>query len=156
MNTGVPDGTQEMSDAWHRFADFVESVEELPIEMLVENATASALSDAELAAYSAPFPTEESKACARVLPFLIPQSPDDEGGARMRAAKERLADWEKPAFVLFADSDPITRNARDPLRELLPTASEQPDVWVEGAMHFLQEDAGEEIAEEVLACTDRT
>ena len=156
MNTGVPDGTQEMSDAWHRFADFVESVEELPIEMLVENATASELRDAELAAYSAPFPTEESKACARVLPFLIPQSPDDEGAATMRAARERLADWKKPAFVLFSDSDPITRNARDPLRELIPTASEQPDVWIEGAMHFLQEDAGDEIAEEVVAFVDRT
>ena len=74
----------------------------------------------------------------------------------MRAARERLADWEKPAFVLFSDSDPITRTARDPLRELLPTASEQPDVWIEDALHFLQEDAGEEIAEEVLAFVDRT
>ena len=91
-----------------------------------------------------------------MLPFLIPQSPDDQGAARMRAAKERLAEWDKPAFVLFSDSDPITRNARDPLRELLPTAAEQPDVWIEGAMHFLQEDAGEEVAEEVLAFVDRT
>ena len=156
MNTGVPDATQEMSDAWHEFADFVESVEELPVEMLVQNATATELSEAELAAYSAPFPTEESKACARVLPFLIPQSPDDEGAATMRAAKERLADRDKPAFVLFSDSDPITRNARDPLRELIPTATEQPDTWVEGAMHFLQEDSGEEIAEEIVALVDRT
>jgi len=72
MNTGVPDGTQEMSDAWHQFASFVESVDELLIEMLIENATATELTDAELAAYSAPFPTEASKACARALPFLIP------------------------------------------------------------------------------------
>jgi haloalkane dehalogenase len=49
-----------------------------------------------------------------------------------------------------------TRDARDPLRELISTASDQPDTWVEGAMHFLQEDSGEAIAEEVVALVDRT
>jgi haloalkane dehalogenase len=156
MNTGVPDGTQEMSDAWHQFADFVENVEELPIGMLIQNATAEELSEEVIAAYEAPFPTEESKACARVLPFLIPHSPDDEGADTMQAAKQRLSEWEKPAFVLFSDSDPITRNARDPLRELIPTASEQPDTWIEGAMHFLQEDKGEEIADEIAAFVERS
>lgn len=156
MNTGVPDGTQEMSDAWHQFADFVENVEELPIGMLIQNATAEELSEEVIAAYEAPFPTEESKACARVLPFLIPHSPDDEGADTMQAAKQRLSEWEKPAFVLFSDSDPITRNARDPLRELIPTASEQPDTWIEGGMHFLQEDRGEVIADEIAAFVERT
>jgi haloalkane dehalogenase len=58
--------------------------------------------------------------------------------------------------VLFSDSDPITGNARNPIRDLIPTASEQPDVWIEDAMHFLQEDAGEEIADEVVAFVERT
>ena len=156
MNTGVPDGTQEMSDAWHDFANFVKNVDELPIGMLVENATATDLDDDVVAAYEAPFHTEEAKACARKLPFLIPQSPDDEGADTMREARERLSEWEKPAFVLFSDSDPITGNARDPIRELIPTATEQPDIWIEGAMHFLQEDAGEEIAEEIAAFVERT
>jgi haloalkane dehalogenase len=156
MNTGVPDGTQQMSEAWHQFANFVESVDELPIEMLIDNATASDLSDRELAAYSAPFPSEESKACARALPRLIPTSPDDPGADTMREAKERLSEWDKPAFVLFSDSDPITGNARDPIRDLIPTASEQPDIWIEDAMHFLQEDAGEEIAGEIVDFVDRT
>lgn len=35
-------------------------------------------------------------------------------------------------------------------------ATEQPDTWVEDAMHFLQEDAGEEIAEETVAVVDRS
>ncbi|WP_336133749.1 haloalkane dehalogenase [Natronomonas amylolytica] len=156
MNTGVPDGTQEMSDAWHEFADFVENVDELPIGMLIQNATSDELDDEVIAAYEAPFPSEESKACARSLPFDIPHSPDDEGADTMREAKERLSEWQKPAFVLFSDSDPITRNARDPLRELIPTAKDQPDTWIEGAMHFLQEDSGEEIAEEVVAFVQRT
>lgn len=156
MNTGVPDGTQKMSEDWKKFADFVERVDELPIGMLIQNATATELSEDVLAAYEAPFPTEESKACARALPGLIPTSPDDPGAETMREAKDRLSTWEKPAFVLFSDSDPITGNARDPIRELIPTASDQPDVWIEGAMHFLQEDAGETIAREVVDFVDRT
>jgi haloalkane dehalogenase len=155
MNTGLPDGTQTMADEWHQFANFVESVETLPIDMLIENATATDLSDEVLAAYDAPFHTEESKAGARALPGLVPTSPDDPGADRMQATRERLAEWDKPAFVLFSDSDPITRDGRDPMRALIPTASDQPDTWVEGAMHFLQEDAGEQIAEEILAFVDR-
>lgn len=156
MNTGVPDGTQKMSEDWHQFADFVDTVDELPIGMLIQNATATDLPEEVVAAYEAPFHTEESKACARILPRLIPTSPDDPGADLMAAAKERLSEWEKPAFVLFSDADPITGNARDPMRELIPTASEQPDIWIEGAMHFLQEDAGEEIAEEVVKFVERT
>lgn len=156
MNTGIPDGTQRMADAWHEFADFVERVDELPIAMLIQNATSTELTDAELAAYEAPFPTEESKACARVLPGLIPTSPDDPGADLFREAKERLAEWDKPAFVLFSDSDPITGNAREPMRELIPTASDQPDVWVEGAMHFLQEDAGADLGRQIVDFIERT
>jgi haloalkane dehalogenase len=67
-----------------------------------------------------------------------------------------LRAWEKPAFVLFSDSDPITGDTRDPLRDLIPTASDQPDVWVEGAAHFLQEDAGEAVADRIAAFVRRT
>ncbi|MFT4947275.1 MAG: haloalkane dehalogenase [Natronomonas sp.] len=156
MNTGVPDGTQTMSDDWHEFADFVERADELPIGMLIQNATATALPEEVVAAYEAPFHTEESKACARALPRLIPTSPDDPGADHMAATRERLSEWQKPAFVLFSDSDPITGDARDPIRDLIPTASEQPDIWIEGAMHFLQEDAGEEIAEEIAGFVERS
>jgi len=39
---------------------------------------------------------------------------------------------------------------------MIPTANDQPDVWIEGAAHFLQEDAGEEIAERVADFVERT
>lgn len=156
MNTGLPDGTQEMSEDWQKFASFVKRVDELPIGMLIQNATATDLSDDILAAYEAPFPTEESKANARIWPHLIPQSPDDPGADTMQAAKERLAEWDKPAFVLFSDADPITGDSRDPIRELIPTATDQPDVWIEDAMHFLQEDAGKRVAEEIAEFVERT
>ncbi len=156
MNTDCPTGTAKPSDDWYEFHDFVEEVAELPISMLIDNATATDLSDEELAAYDAPFPEEEMKAGAREWPDMVPRADGGDGGEITRAARETLGDWDKPAFVLFGDSDPITGSSRDPLRELIPTASEQPDIWIEGAMHFLQEDAGEEIAEEIVDFVDRT
>jgi len=156
MNTGVPSGRQEMPEAWEEFRAFVERVEELPIGMLIQNATATELSEEVIAAYEAPFHTEAAKAGAREFPDMVPRQGGGDGAEYTREAAARLKEWEKPAFVLFADSDPITRSNRDPLRELIPTAQDQPDVWVEGAMHFLQEDAGERIAEEIVAFVDRT
>ena len=156
MNTGVPSGTQEMPEAWEEFRAFVERVEELPIGMLIQNATATELSEGTLAAYEAPFPSEEHKAGAREWPDMVPREGGGDGAAVTQAAAERLAEWEKPAFVLFADADPITSPNRDPLRELIPTASEQPDTWIEDAMHFLQEDAGKEIAQQIVEFVRRT
>jgi haloalkane dehalogenase len=156
MNTGVPSGRQEMPEAWEEFRAFVERADELPVGMLIQNATARDLPAEVLAAYEAPFHTEEAKAGAREWPDMVPREGGGDGAERTRAAAERLSEWEKPAFVLFSDSDPITKDNRDPLRDLIPTASEQPDVWVEGAMHFLQEDAGESIAERIVSFVDRT
>src|SRR5436190_936640 len=55
LDTGLFTGRQHMSDAWNAFRDFVERTEDLPISMLVDGATKRALSDAEKAAYDAPF-----------------------------------------------------------------------------------------------------
>jgi haloalkane dehalogenase len=156
MNTDCPTGEAEMAEAWYEFRDFVERVDELPIGMLIDNACATDLSDDVLDAYEAPFPEAELEAGAREWPDMVPRADGGDGGEITSAAREKLGEWDKPAFVLFADSDPITKRSRDPLRELIPTASEQPDVWIEGAMHFLQEDAGEEIAREIVDFVDRT
>jgi haloalkane dehalogenase len=156
MNTGIPSGTQEMPAEWEEFREFVERADDLPIGMLIQNATATRLTEETLAAYEAPFPSAEYEVGARTWPDMVPRKGGGEGAETTRAAAERLAEWEKPAFVLFGDSDPITRGNRDPLRELIPAASEQPDVWVEDAMHFLQEDAGAETAERIVDFVRRT
>ncbi len=41
-------------------------------------------------------------------------------------------------------------------RHLIPSANEQPEVFINDASHFLQEDQGEEIAEHILAFIART
>jgi haloalkane dehalogenase len=68
----------------------------------------------------------------------------------MRAVADELSRWDKPALVAFSDSDPVFPYPRagEAFTELIPTAAEQ--VKIEGAAHFLQEDKGEQIAEEIL------
>jgi len=156
MNTALPDGTQPMPDVWLDFAEVVETADDLDLGRIVEKALVRDVDESVLDAYRAPFTTEDSKAAARTFPGLVPQEPDDPGADLFGEAKERLAAWDDPAFVLFGDSDPIFHGARDPLRDLIPTADEQPDVWVENAGHFLQEDAGEAVAEHIVEFVDRT
>ena len=95
MDTGLFTGHQPMSEAWHRFADFVDRVDELPVGLLVRRGCATDPGDEVAAAYDAPFPSEASKAGARAFPALVPLSPEDEGadaGARTLAAlRERQA-----------------------------------------------------------------
>ncbi|WP_049921154.1 haloalkane dehalogenase [Halopiger djelfimassiliensis] len=156
MNTGLPDGTQEMAETWHAFADVIATAEDLDIGEIVQNGCYRDLPADVVDAYRAPFPDERYMAGVRTFPDLVPQSPDDPGAELFADARERLAEWENPAFVLFAKHDPITADTRDPLRNHIPTASEQPDVWIDEAAHFLQEDAGEEIAEHIVDFVDRT
>jgi haloalkane dehalogenase len=156
MNTGLADGGQEMPEEWWAFHDFVEETPDLPISFLVQEATNTELSDEVLAAYDAPFPDVSFKGAARAWPLMVPTDPSMDGASIMGDTLDQLGEWEKPAFVLYSDSDPITSPARDLFRELIPTAIEQPDVWIEGPGHFLQEEAGEEIAEHVVDFVRRT
>jgi haloalkane dehalogenase len=108
-----------------------------------------------IAAYEAPFPDASYKAGAKVLPLMVPINPDDPLVSEMRKAREQLANWKKPALVMFSDSDPVTGGAFRFFRELIPTAQDQPEIIIKGAGHFLQEDKGEEIAQQILAFIDR-
>jgi haloalkane dehalogenase len=68
----------------------------------------------------------------------------------MRALADALSRWQKPALVAFSDLDRIFPypKAGQVFCDLIPTATEQ--VKIEGASHFVQEDRGERLAEEVL------
>ena len=91
-----------------------------------------------------------------VFPLLVPITPDDPGSAGMRRAREVLSKWNKPAFVLFSDRDPITRGGDTFFRALIPTAKDQPEVVIEDVGHFLQDEKGEEIARHIVAFIART
>jgi len=159
LNTFLPTGTEEKPPAFRRWRRFVEAAApDLPIARILREGLAAPdrLSDAEAAAYEAPFPTPESKAGAVAWPLLIPMSPDDPGADAMRETRARLAEWSKPAFILFAPEDPILGGARPFFLDLLPTARKQPDVTVDGASHFLPEEKGPLLARHILDFIART
>ena len=106
-----------------------------------------------LRGYEAPFQDAESKAGAAEFPLLVPTSDDQPGAAEMRAVADELSRWQKPALVAFSDADPVFPypGAGQVFCDLIPGAGEQ--VRIEDAAHFLQEDRGERIAEEILRFT---
>ena len=159
MNTFLPIGEEPLGKGFETWRAFVERVgKRLQVGRLMARSfqREESKNPAILAAYDAPFPGPDYRAGAAAFPLIVPQKPDDPGAAEMRRARERLGRWHKPALVLFSDGDPITRGADDFFRRLIPSASEQPAITVEGAGHFLQEDKGPEIARHILDFIDRS
>ena len=141
-NTGLPTGDHPMPEIWLRFREVVRTAPVLGISRLVQAGCRSVLAGEVLAAYEAPFPDESFKAGPRVMPSLVPTTPGDPASAANRAAWQQLSAWDKPFLVAFSDSDPITGAMAPILKAAVPGAAE---TVIEGAGHFLQEDAGERL-----------
>ena len=86
-NTGLPEG-QSPGAGFEFWLQFSQDVEYLDCGRLVDNATATELSEAAQKAYRAPFPNEAYMAGARHFPMLVPISPDDPAVPSNRAGLE--------------------------------------------------------------------
>jgi haloalkane dehalogenase len=148
-NTGLPTGDHPMPDIWLRFRDLVASAPRLDVERLVQAGCQTTLAPEVLAAYGAPFPDESYMAAVRAMPTLVPTAPDDPASAANRAAWRRLGEWRKPFLVAFSDGDPITGGMAPVLRRAVPGAAGIDHPVITGAGHFLQEDAGNRLGEEI-------
>jgi haloalkane dehalogenase len=144
-NTGLPTGDTPMPDVWLRFREVVRTAPALSVSRLVQSGCQTRLPPEVLAAYEAPFPDPSYAAAVRAAPELVPTTPDDPASAANRAAWRELAAWDKPFLVAFSDSDPITRSMGPVLRQTVPGAAGLEHPVIEGAGHFLQEDAGERL-----------
>jgi haloalkane dehalogenase len=149
LNTGIGAGAAP-SPEWLRFRELVRGVgTDLVASRLVRSSCVTELDDDVAAAYDAPFPVPESKAGMLAFPELVPTELDHPSAAKMLEVRAELERWERPALVLFSDSDPIfSPEAGERLAARIPGAG--PAEIVEGAGHFLQEDKGEEIALRIL------
>jgi haloalkane dehalogenase len=155
LNTGIGAG-RAPSPEWLRFREFMRRVgDEIVPGNLVRLSCATQLSDDVVAGYDAPFPTPESKAGVVAFPELVPTELEHPSAQAMLAVRAGLERWERPALVLFSDSDPIfSPTAAERLAARIPGAG--PAEIVEGASHLLQEDKGDEIARRIVRFLEET
>jgi haloalkane dehalogenase len=148
-NTGLPTGDQAMPDVWWQFRRAVENAESLDVSRFVQAGCLTTLPDAVRAAYDAPFPDQTYMSGPRVMPTLVPTTSEDPATEANRAAWAGLTQWRKPFLVAFSDGDPITGAMAPVLRRSIPGTDGIDHPTLEGAGHFLQEDAGARLGEEV-------
>jgi haloalkane dehalogenase len=149
-NTFLPTGDGKASDAFQRWREFSQKVPDFDSGWIVNGGTARGISDGARAAYNAPYPDDSFKAGARIFPMLVVTDPDMPSAAENRAAWTVLEAFRKPFLTLFGDSDFVTLGSEKVLQARIPGCAGQPHRIVERAGHFIQEDAGEEVAGDVL------
>ncbi len=149
-NTGLPNGEQPMAEVWWRFREAVTTAPNLNVGSFVQSGCRQQMSDEVRAGYDAPFPDDEYCAGPRAMPWLVPTSPDDPAAAANKAAWAKLSVSPTPMLVAFSDSDPITGPMAEIFQREMRGAQGIDHPLIRGAGHFLQEDAGEELANHIV------
>ena len=148
MNTAIPVGESPGAgfDAWKAFN---RSQPDMDIAALMQRST-PVLTDAEAAAYAAPFPDIRYKAGVRRFPELVMVDPDMDGVALSKRARSWWAnDWEGQSFMAVGMQDPVLGPpAMDELRGIIRGCP--PPMEIAEGGHFVQEWGGP-VAEAALA-----
>ena len=158
MNTGLPTGDVPPTEGFMKWRAYATATPDLPCGTIVQRSAVDreSITDEIVAAYDAPFPDSTYKAGAQRFPQLVPIEYDQPGAADMRETREALSTWTKPVLVMFSDGDPVTRGGDRFFRKLIPSAKDQPEIVIQGAGHFLQEEKGEEIAHHIESFIERS
>ncbi len=136
-NGGLPEGGEAPSAfaiwrAFSRWSPF------FPIGKIVSAGTKRGLSEAEIAAYDAPFPDASFKAGARIFPSFVPFE-DNVAVPDQKRAWAVFDQWEKPFLCCFSDQDRITRGGESRFIGRVPGTEGQNHRSLSGG-HFIQED----------------
>ena len=106
-NGGLPAG-QPAPRAFAIWRAFSKYSPLFPIGRIVKAGTRRGLSDAEIAAYDAPFPDGRYKAGARIFPTFVPLGPNVAVADQLKAW-DVLDRWDKPFLCCFSNGDLVTR-----------------------------------------------
>lgn len=149
-NTGLPTGDFAMPEIWWQFRNAISEVDELEVGRWVQSGCARPMRDAVRAGYDAPFPDDSYCAGPRAMPLLVPTAPDDPASDANRRAWDVLTRSGTPMLVAFSDRDPITAAMAPIFRSQMRGAEGVEHPVIADAGHFLQEDAGEDLAAAVV------
>jgi len=110
---------------------------------LFQRATTRKLSDAELAGYAAPFPSEEMMAGVRTFPGLVASQLRE----NQSVFENFYTKWDKPLLTAFGDKDTLMAGRDKMWQERVPGAQGQAHTLVKDGSHFIQEDKPEELVD---------
>jgi pimeloyl-ACP methyl ester carboxylesterase len=136
MNTGLGLGT--VTEGFKQWRAYANTQPDLACGKLIRRGTPG-MSEAEAAAYDAPFPDQRHKAGVRAFPNLVSDHVDAPGAELSRqAAKFWSEQWSGDSFMAIGMTDPVLGKApMESLRKLIrgcPSAMEVAD-----GGHFVQE-----------------
>lgn len=137
MNTGIGVGVSP-GEGFNAWKNYVANAPVLKVGEIMKRGT-PILSDAEVAAYDAPFPDETYKAGVRRFPALVPVSPDMAGVEHGRAAVDFCRnEWSGESFMAIGEQDPVLGPpAMERLHAIIRNCPEPMRIADGG--HFLQE-----------------
>ncbi len=121
------------------------------VELLLARRGPRRLTEEDLAPYRAPFPTPDDRVGIARFPQLIPETKDPfhESYATMAYVEDHLSRLrQKPALICWALKDPAFKKPQLERWQHLFARVDGPHL-LEGAGHFLQEDAPEAILEQI-------
>lgn len=148
MNTTIPVG-EPVSEGFDRWRLYNRSQPDLDVAALMRRSQGD-MTEAEAAAYAAPFPDARYKAGVRRFPELVMTDPGMAGVSEaQRATAWWRSEWSGPTFMAVGMADPVLGpDVMAPLRAIIrgcPAPLEVPD-----GGHFVQE-KGAGIAAAALA-----
>jgi haloalkane dehalogenase len=149
MNTTLGTGDVPLTAGFTAWRDYVARTPDLDCAKLLKRST-PILSDAEAAAYEAPFPDARHKAGVRRFPQLVPDAPDAPGAAVSRQARDWWRrSWRGRTLMAVGIKDPVLgppvmRSLHESIRDC------PPPLELTDAGHFVPE-WGEPVAHEALS-----
>jgi tRNA(adenine34) deaminase len=144
MNTALGTGDAPLSPGFLAWRDMCAKNPEFDVARLFARGNPH-MSDAEVAAYSAPFPDKGHRAALRAFPPMVPAHQDADGAAISRQAREFLAnEWQGRSMMAIGALDPVLgESVMLALRENIRGCMEP--MVLDDAGHFVQEH-GEAVA----------
>jgi len=149
MNTALASGDAPLPEGFIAWRAYANKNPDLACGKLLARSCPH-LSEAEAAAYDAPFPDARHKAGVRRFPNLVPERPDAPGAELSRRARDWWkSSWKGESFMAIGTKDPVLGvPVMQALRKVIRGCPE-PYMHAEGG-HFLQE-WGEDVARAALA-----